>query len=79
MRSPRNASAEADPTCLRRIRSDPQTAAPRPNLTKLGGGIDEVQTVLARREPIWRAVMTAELDVTTLTPEDVVREIVAML
>jgi shikimate kinase len=64
---------------LRRIRNDPQTAAARPNLTKLGGGIDEIQAVLTRREPIWRGVMTAELDVTTLTPEEVVREIVGML
>ena len=64
---------------LRRIRSDPQTAAARPNLTQLGGGIEEIQTVLSRREPIWRSVMTAELDVTKLTPEDVVREIVALL
>lgn len=64
---------------LRRIQSDPLTAANRPNLTSLAGGIEEIQTVLARREPIWRAIMTAELDVTNRTPDEVVGDIVGML
>ena len=64
---------------LRRINNDPLTAANRPHLTALGGSVAEIEAVLNRREPIWRSVMTAELDVTKLTPEEVVREIVAML
>src|SRR3954471_12313795 len=39
---------------LRRIQADPQPAEPRPNLTSLMGGIQEIKTVLARREPIWK-------------------------
>jgi shikimate kinase len=54
----------------KRIHADPQTAAARPALTSLGGGIDEVRRLLAVREPIYRACMTAELDVTSLSPED---------
>jgi shikimate kinase len=67
------------PELFRRIKADPRTAANRPNLTALGGGIDEIQAVLNRREPIWRSVMSAELDVTDQGVEDLVREIVAML
>ena len=36
---------------LRRIRSDPATAANRPNLTHLAGGIEEIRALLAVREP----------------------------
>jgi shikimate kinase len=64
---------------LRRIRSDPLTAANRPNLTALAGGIEEIQTVLARREPVWRSIMSAELDVTNRTVDEVVGDIVGLL
>ena len=57
---------------VRRIQADPQTAATRPPLTPLGGGIEEISKVLAEREPIYRQVMHAELDVTYLTPEEAV-------
>jgi shikimate kinase len=54
----------------RRIHADPQTAANRPALTGLGGGIEEIERLLGEREPIYRACMTAELDVTNLSPEE---------
>lgn len=54
----------------RRIQADPQTAASRPALTGLGGGLAEVEKLLAEREPIYRSCMTAELDVTNLSAED---------
>jgi shikimate kinase len=70
----------ADPEELfRRIRSDPATAANRPNLTSLVGGLDEIRSVLAEREPIYRQVMTLELDVTKLSTQQVVAAIVKML
>jgi len=56
----------------KRIHSDPQTAATRPALTSLGGNLDEIKKLLAEREPHYRQVMTAELDVTHLSPEDAV-------
>lgn len=60
-----------DPAELqRRIRADPQTAATRPSLTALGGSLAEIETLLAAREPVYRACMTAELDVTRLTPDE---------
>jgi shikimate kinase len=64
---------------LKRIESDPQSRAARPNLTELGGGIDEIRKVLAEREPIYRSVMTAELDVTNLSPQDAVVYITRLL
>jgi shikimate kinase len=57
---------------FKRIHSDPQTIAARPNLTALGGGIEEIKSVLSEREPIYRSMMTAELDVTNLSPQDAV-------
>jgi shikimate kinase len=63
----------------RRIDADPATAAARPNLTELGGGIEEIRRVLAEREPIYRSVMTAELDVTHLSPQDAVVYVARLL
>ncbi len=52
----------------RRIMGDPATAANRPNLTGLGGGIAEIESLLARRDPLYREVMSCEVDVTEKTP-----------
>lgn len=62
----------------KRIHADPQTAATRPSLTGLGGSLDEVRKLLAEREPAYREMMTAELDVTHLTPEEAVVYIVRL-
>jgi hypothetical protein len=43
------------------------------------GGLEEIKKVLAEREPIYRSEMTAELDVTHLTPEDACVYIVRLL
>jgi shikimate kinase len=56
----------------KRIAADPETAAMRPSLTHLGGSVEEIAKLLAEREPLYRQVMTAELDVTRLTPEEAV-------
>lgn len=56
----------------RRIQADPQTALNRPNLSPLGGSVDEIKNLLVEREPLYRECMTAELDVTNLTPEEAV-------
>ena len=66
------------PELFRRINADPQTAETRPNLTQLAGSIEEITTVLARREPIWRSMEAAELDVTHLTPEEAIPYIVRL-
>lgn len=57
---------------LRRIEADPLTAHARPHLTSHGGSIAEIQAVLARREPIWRSILSAEIDVTRQSPKKVV-------
>lgn len=64
---------------LERVQNDPKSAATRPNLTALGGGIEEIKHMLSQREPIYRQVMSAELDVTHLTPEEAVVYIVRLL
>jgi shikimate kinase len=64
---------------LRRIRADATTTANRPNLTGLGGGIDEIRSVLASREPIYRQVMTHEVDVTNTSVDDVVQAIAKIM
>ena len=55
---------------LERIQSDPKTSESRPNLTGLGGGIEEIRSLLAQREPLYRELMSFELDVTNLSVED---------
>jgi len=57
---------------LRRLQSDPNTAKNRPDLTDLNGGIEEIELLLNDREPLYRQVMTAELDVTNIPPEEAV-------
>ena len=64
---------------FRRIQEDPQTGEARPSLTPLGGGLEEIKALLAEREPVYRSVMTAELEVTNLTPEEAVQYIVRLL
>lgn len=63
----------------RRIQADEATSLMRPSLTGSGGSLEEVEQVLAQREPIYRSVMTAELDVTNLSVEDAVVYIVRLL
>jgi shikimate kinase len=64
---------------LTRIRSDHATAAARPNLTALGGGLEEIKALLSVREPVYRSAMTGELDVTHLTPDEAVVYIARMI
>lgn len=61
----------------RRISSDSRSAATRPNLTNLGGGVEEIRAVLAEREPVYRAVADKTFDVTHTSPKDAVRFIIA--
>ncbi|MDB5326016.1 MAG: aroK [Phycisphaerales bacterium] len=62
-----------------RIHADPATAANRPALTHLGGGVEEIRTLLAAREPLYREVATHELDVTGLSVDEVVSRLDGMI
>ena len=64
---------------LRRIKADPASADNRPHLTSHGGEIEEIRSLLLRREPIYRSAMFAELDVTNLTPLQAAERLQAML
>jgi shikimate kinase len=71
---------KCDPEVLhQRIQADAATSMMRPNLTNLFGGQAEIEHVLGEREPIYRSLMTAELDVTNLSVEDAVVYIVRLL
>jgi len=61
----------------RRISADPQTAGLRPSLTGQGGGLEEINTVLAEREPVYRAVADVEFDVTFTDIDEAVRHVIA--
>jgi shikimate kinase len=64
---------------LNRINADAGTSDNRPPLTDLGGGLEEIQKLLRQREPIYRGIMTAELDVTRLSPDQAALEIERLL
>jgi shikimate kinase len=58
-----------------RIEADANTAAARPSLTGKGGGIEEVQQVLAQRDPVYRQAADLVLDVTNLSIDATVAEL----
>jgi len=60
-----------------RISGDAQSADTRPNLTEHGGGLKEIETVLAEREPVYRAVADLEVDVTSMQVDAVVDQLLA--
>ena len=62
-----------------RILLDTKSALTRPALTKFGGGIEEIKLKLAEREPLYREMADAELDVTNLTPDEAVVYMTRML
>lgn len=63
----------------RRIVADVKTAANRPALTHLGGSEAEIAHLLTVRLPLYRQIMTAEIDVTRLLPSDAAERIIALL
>ncbi len=55
------------PVLYQRIHGDPGTGEDRPNLTNLGGGIEEIETVLAQRREIYESLADLILDVDRLS------------
>lgn len=70
-------TADVD-TLERRLAGDPATADRRPPLTDLEGRA-EIEDLLARREPVYRACATFEVDTQNRSPAEVVEAIVANL
>jgi shikimate kinase len=60
----------------RRITQDASSTQGRPPLTDLGGGLEEIERVLAKREPVYRAVADKVFDVTHLRPDNSVRYLI---
>jgi len=59
-----------------RIGADAQSIDARPNLTEKGGGLSEIEQVLAEREPVYRAVADKVFDVTHTDIEGAVRHVI---
>ncbi|NJL32307.1 MAG: shikimate kinase [Phycisphaerales bacterium] len=51
-----------------RIYADPASAHTRPALTPMGGGVEEIITVLAQRDPVYRAVADHVIEIMDLSP-----------
>ncbi len=60
----------------RRIQLDPDSSHSRPNLTGLGGGLKEIEAVLADRDPVFRQAADIVVDVSDLTVDEVVHYLV---
>lgn len=60
----------------KRICQDPRSNQMRPNLTDHAGSLEEIEQVLAQREPIYRAVAEKVLDVTHLRLDNAVRYLI---
>jgi shikimate kinase len=65
-------------TLADRIFGDPTTAGRRPNLTNHGGR-NEIEQVLAQREPIYRGCATLEVDTDSKEPAEIADEILAAI
>lgn len=70
-------TAEVD-TVLERTRGDRTTASRRPNLTAAGGR-EEVECLLAEREPLYRACADFVVDTSGQTPQEVADRIEGLL
>ena len=64
------------PVLLQRLEADAATRADRPSLTNGGDTLSEIETVLAERDPVYRAVADHVLDVTRLQPDDAARHLI---
>lgn len=62
-----------------RITGDADTSTARPSLTGSASVTEEITGVLARRDPIYRAVADVVIDVSDATVDDIVERIVAEL
>jgi shikimate kinase len=65
-------------TLANRLAADQSTQSRRPALTP-ASGLSEIETLLATREPIYRACATFEVDTEEKTPAEVVEEILLRL
>jgi shikimate kinase len=63
---------------LRRIQADPGSSSSRPALTE-HVGMDEIQTKLKFRLPLYRQVKSAELDVTRLSVDEAVEYVARLM
>jgi shikimate kinase len=65
-------------TLAQRLAADASTPSRRPHLTE-SGGLREIETLLATREPIYRSVATLEVDTEDKTPAEIADDIVTRL
>ena len=69
----------ASPTTIhQRLEADATTSARRPNLTTQGG-LEEIESVLAKRRELYQACADLEIDTEGKTLDEVVQEILPQL
>lgn len=61
----------------RRIHADASTLSQRPDMTSLGGGIEEIEHLLKERDPVYRDVADHVFNVTHTNPDEAARFIVS--
>ncbi|HUO08040.1 MAG TPA: shikimate kinase [Phycisphaerae bacterium] len=67
---------QAEPEVLHaRISGDSATAANRPHLTQLGGGVEEIRAVLEKRLPLYAAAADVTIDIGRIPLEEAVAHI----
>jgi shikimate kinase len=71
---------QADPETLHaRIHADPATAANRPSLTSLSGGIEEIRTILEKRTPLYATAAHHTLDIARISPDEAAQALQRLL
>jgi len=63
----------------RRISGDTRSADTRPNLTNLGGGVDEITQMLEKRGPVYEAVADEVMDVSAISVEQAADRVLAIV
>jgi shikimate kinase len=62
-----------------RIAADPATSANRPHLTPIGGTVEEIKHLLAQRTGAYQSAAEASLDVSRLSIDDAVNQLVGLV
>lgn len=63
---------------FRRVQADRKFSEQRPNRAPLGGGVEQIAAMLATREPVYRALADHGYDVTAVSIEQIVDDLVRL-
>lgn len=63
---------------FRRVRADRKFSQERPNRAALGGGVEQIQAMLAKREPFYRETADHEYDVTNVSLDQAIDDLLTL-